>query len=149
LGFSQPTVCMITCGINFYRKFIPHFSQSAKPLHHLANQSTFHWTLVAEENFQCLKEALCSAHILCFPDLQQPFEIEIDASQHVIGEVLKQGGHPIAYHYDTLSQAKQHYSTYDKEFYILVEALKKWHHYIFGKETILHIDHRPFIFINS
>jgi hypothetical protein len=36
-------------GINFYRKFIPHFSQLAKPLHHLANQSTFLWTLVAQE----------------------------------------------------------------------------------------------------
>jgi hypothetical protein len=136
-------------GINFYRKFIPHFSQLAKPLHHLANQSTFLWTLVAQEQFQHLKEALCSTPVLHFPDLQQPFEIETDASQHVIGAVLKQGGHPIAYHSETLAQAKQHYSTYDKEFYSLVQALKQWHHYILGKETILHTDHHPLIFINS
>ena len=41
------------------------------------------------------------------------------------------------------------YSTYDKEFYSLVQALKQWIHYLLGKETILHTDHHPLIFINS
>jgi hypothetical protein len=104
---------------------------------------------MAQQQFQCLREALYSTPVLHFPDLQQPFEIETDASQHVIGAVLKHGGHPIAYHSKTLAQAKQNYSTYDKEFYSLVQALKQWRHYILGKETILHIDHHPLIFINS
>jgi hypothetical protein len=86
---------------------------------------------------------------LFVPNLQQPFEIETDASQHAIGAILKHGGHPIAYHSETLAQAKQHYSTYNKEFYSLVQALKQWRHYILGKETILHTDHHPLIFINS
>jgi hypothetical protein len=73
----------------------------------------------------------------------------MDASQYVIGAVLKQGGHPVAYHSETLSDAKHNYSTYDKEFYSLVQALKQWRHYILGKETILHTDHHPLIFINS
>jgi hypothetical protein len=73
----------------------------------------------------------------------------MDASQYDIGVVLKQGGHPIAYHLETLSDAKRNCSTYDKEFYSLVQALKQWHHYILGKGKILHTDHHPLIFINS
>jgi hypothetical protein len=30
-----------------------------------------------------------------------------------------------------------------------VQALKQWRHYLLGKETILHTDHHPLIFINS
>jgi hypothetical protein len=91
-------------GINFYRKFIFQFSQIARPLHQMSNSAnTFNWTNEATSNFQQLKKALCSAPVLRLPDLSQPFEIESDASQYAIGAVLKQGGHPIAYHSETLS----------------------------------------------
>ena len=30
-----------------------------------------------------------------------------------------------------------------------MEALKQWRHYLLGKETILHTEHHPLIFINS
>jgi hypothetical protein len=92
---------------------------------------------------------LCSSPILHLPDLSQPFRIESDTSQYAIGSILKQGGHPIAYHSETLSEEKKNYSTYDKEFYSLVQALKQWRHYLLGKETILHTNHHPLIFINS
>lgn len=82
-------------------------------------------------------------------DMNQPFEMETDASQFAIGVFLKQGGHPVAYHSEALVDAKLMYNTYDKEFYSLVQALKQWRHYILGKETILHTDHHPLIFINS
>jgi len=35
------------------------------------------------------------------------------------------------------------YPTYDKELYTLVQANKKWKHYLMGKETIIHTDHQP------
>jgi hypothetical protein len=137
-------------GINFYRKFIPSFSHLACPLHHLSNSSsTFIWTKEETSHFAQLKDALCSSPILHLLDLSQPFEIESDASQYAIGVILKQGGHPIAYHSENLSEANKNYSTYDKEFYSLVQALKQWRHYLLGKETILHTDHHPLIFINS
>jgi len=77
-------------GINFYRKFILHFSQIARPLHQLSNSSTaFNWTNEASSNFDQLKKALCSSPVLRLHDLSQPFEIESDASQYAIGVVLK------------------------------------------------------------
>ena len=39
-------------------------------------------------SFKELKNRLCSAPVLTLPDLQQPFEIEIDASDYAIGAVL-------------------------------------------------------------
>jgi hypothetical protein len=101
-------------GINFYHKFVYHFSQLAHPLHQLTNKEKFIWSPDAQHHFDKLKQALCSAPILHFPDLVQPFEIESDASQFAIGVVLKQGGHPVAYHSETLSATKLNYNTYDK-----------------------------------
>jgi len=136
-------------GINFYRKFVSHFSQLARPLHQLSHQAKFIWDAESEQHFAQLKSVLCSAPVLCLPDMNQPFEMETDASQFAIGAILKQGGHPVAYHSEALADAKLMYNTYDKEFYSLVQALKQWRHYILGKETILHTDHHLLIFINS
>jgi hypothetical protein len=35
--------------------------------------------------------------MLSLPDLQHPFEIETDASDYVVGAILTQHGHPMAY----------------------------------------------------
>jgi hypothetical protein len=41
------------------------------------------------------------------------------------------------------------YPTYDKELYALVQSVKKWKHYLFGKETIVHTDHQPLQYLQS
>ena len=33
--------------------------------------------------------------------------------------------------------------------YALVQSVKKWKHYLMGKETIIHIDHQPLQYIQS
>ena len=136
-------------GINFCKNFISHFSRLSHPFCPLSHQAKFIWDLESEQQFSQLKNALCSAPVLRFLDMNQPFEMENDASQFPIRDVLKQGSHPVAYHSEALADAKLMYNTYDKEFYSLVQDLKKWHHYILGKETILHTDHHPLNFINS
>ena len=69
-----------------------------------------------------MKHHLFSALVLSLLDLQQPFEIEIDASDYAIGAVLTQQGHPVAYHSETLSATIRKYPTYDKEMYSIVQA---------------------------
>jgi Ni,Fe-hydrogenase I cytochrome b subunit len=41
------------------------------------------------------------------------------------------------------------YHTYDKELYALVQYVKKWKHYLMGKETVIHIDHQPLQYMKS
>ena len=87
--------------------------------------------------------------MLTLLDLQQPFTIEIDASDYAIGAVLTQQGHPVAYHSETLSETVRKYPTYDKEMYSIVQSCRQWKHYILGKETIIHTDHWPLQFIQT
>lgn len=53
----------------------------------------------------------------------------------------------MAYHSETLSDAVRKYPTYDKEMYFIVQAYQQWKHYILGKETVIHIDHKPLQFM--
>jgi hypothetical protein len=86
---------------------------------------------------------MCLDPIPSLSDLQQPFDIETDASNYVVGIVLTQHDHSVAYHSETLSDIVQKYLTYDKEIYYTVQVCRQWKHYILGKETIIHIDHKP------
>ena len=107
------------------------------------------WSEPQQKAFTELKNRLYSAPVLTLPDLQQPFEIETDASDYAIGAVLTQQGHPVAYHSETFSETVRKYPTYDTEMYSIVQACRKWKHYILGKETIIHTDHRPLQFIQT
>jgi hypothetical protein len=81
--------------------------------------------------------------------MQQPFEIETDASHYDVGIVLTQHGHPVVYHSETLLDTIQKHPTYDKEMYSIVQAYHQWKHYILGKETIIHTNHKPLQFIQT
>ena len=59
--------------------------------------------------------------MLTLPDLQQPFEIETDASDYAIGVVLTQQGHLVAYHSETLFDTICKYPTHDKDMYSILQ----------------------------
>jgi hypothetical protein len=96
-----------------------------------------------------MKHRVCLAPVLSLLDMQQLFEIETDVSDYVVGEILTQHGHLVAYHSETLLDTAQKYPTYDKEMYSIVQACCQWKHYILGKETIIHTDHKPLQFIQT
>jgi hypothetical protein len=83
------------------------------------------------------------------PDFTKLFEVECDASGLGIGGVLSQERHPIAYFSDKLNDAKLRYSTYDKEFYAVVQALRHWCHYLLPKEFVIYSNHDALRHLNS
>jgi hypothetical protein len=105
------------------------------------------WGLSQQQAFDDLKNILCSSPVFSLPYLQYPFEIEKDASDYVVGIVLTQHNHLVAYHSDTLSYVIRKYPTYEKEMYSIVQACPQWKHYILGKETFIHTDHKPLQFM--
>lgn len=137
---------------NFYCRFVLGFSHIAWSLSQVTkggSKAKFVWAKSQQQAFEDLKKRLCSAPVLTLPDLQQPFEIETDASDYAVGAVLTQHGHPVAYHSETLSDAVHKYPMYDKEMYSIFQDCQQWKHYILSKETVIHIDHRPLQFMQT
>ena len=80
-----------------------------------------------------MKHRLSYSLDLTLPYLQQPFEIETDASEYAIGAVLTQQEHLVAYHSETLSNTVHKYPTSDKEMYSIVQACRQWKQLHFGE----------------
>ena len=122
--------------IQYWRRFIQNFSYIASPFNALTSvNKAFQWGGKQQKAFDTLKGKISTAPVLALPDLQQPFEIETDASGYAMGTVLMQHHKPIFYHSETFTQEVINYPTYDKELYALVQSVKKWKHYLMGKET--------------
>jgi hypothetical protein len=82
----------------YYRRFIPIFSKTAKPMTQLLEkEAKFKWSLQCEEAFLTLKKLLTTAHVLAQPNIEKPFDVFCDASGMGIGGVLMQDGRAIAY----------------------------------------------------
>jgi len=74
----------------------------------------FVWAMSQKQTFEQLKQWLCLTPIFNLPFLQQPFEIKTDASYYVVGPILSQHFHIVAYYSETLLDAVHKYPTYEK-----------------------------------
>ena len=96
-------------------------------------KNRFVWTKAAAKAFEEIKKKLIEASVLQLPEFSKVFEVACDASNVGIRGVLNQEGHPIAFFREKLNEAKQQYSIYDKEFFVVVQALRYWRHYLLSK----------------
>jgi len=94
-----------------------------------------------------LKQALAEAHILAYPDYTLPFDLYVDASGEGIGMVLGQcqegKERVIAYAGRSPNPAEQNYSITEHEGLTVVERIKQFQSYLYGrqKETIGRLAH--------
>jgi hypothetical protein len=110
----------------YLRKFIASFSAIVAPLHAItASGNSFRLGKNQQKAFDELKGKISQAPVLALPNLQKPFEVEIDASRYAMGVVLMQGGRLVCYHSEVCHGAVFNYPTYDKELYALVQVVKK------------------------
>ena len=122
----------------------------AAPLHALTGlKHEFKWGGKQQKAFDTLKEKISTAPVLALSDLQHPFEIEIDANDYAMGTVLTKNSKPICYHSETLNPPVVAHLTFDKELYALVQSVKKWKHYLMGKEIVIHTDHQLLQYLHS
>jgi RNase H-like domain found in reverse transcriptase len=106
---------------NFYRKFISHYSELARPLNNLTKKNkNFEWTTECQEAFDTMKNRFTEEPVLLMPDQSKPFQIESDASKVATGAVLTQldsngDQHPVAFLSKTFSETERKYEIYDRE----------------------------------
>ena len=88
--------------VEYYRKFIPRFSDISRVLTQLTRKNkNFNWTTKCEKCFQLLKDYLQKAPILRYPDPKAKYVLYTDASNYAYAGVLTQSindtDHPVAY----------------------------------------------------
>jgi hypothetical protein len=134
---------------SFYRNFIRNFSELCAPMMDTVKKrhKYFHWTKEAEKSFKLLKEKITGQLVLVLLDFSKTFQVRCDASGFIIGAILSQDNKPISYFSEKLNDKKLKYSMYDKEFYAVIQALKKWRHYLVPKEFVLYSDNHALQFI--
>jgi hypothetical protein len=88
-----------------------------------------------------MKEVMGTCLVLAPPDFSLPFVLECDASTKGIGAILMQGGHPIVFESQNLSQPERLYSIYDKEMLEIMHSLMKFRQYLVGNKFVVKTDH--------
>ncbi|GJR86840.1 reverse transcriptase domain-containing protein [Tanacetum coccineum] len=115
----------------FYRRFIKDFSMISKPMTQLLmKDAKFDFSDDCKNAFNILKENLTTTPILISPDWNVPFELMCDASDFAVGAILGQRidgkFKPIYYASKTQNNAKEHYTTTEKELLAVVFSFDKF-----------------------
>ena len=154
---SVKGVWLFTGFANFYRKFIPDFSNIVAPLNLLTQKGeSWAWTQLQQCTFECLKHIFSSAPVLQNPNVTHPFSIMMDASLLATGAVLMQMDensnlHPCTYFSRTFSSAQCNYDIYDQELLAVILALEEWCQYLQGTAHPITIitDHKNLSYIKD
>ena len=147
---------------NYYRKFLYHYAQIARPLNKLISgdnaskkRTKIVWDDNCEEAFQKLKELCSNTPCLAYPDYKREFKLNTDASESGLGAVLAQKKDdgiecPIAYASRTLSKFERNYDTHKLEFLALKWAVTdRFHEYLYGGSFQVYMDNNPLTYILS
>lgn len=152
---------------SYFRRYIDHFSQQAKPLHQLvavkAKGTTKRqkvkivedWTEEHQQAFEDLRDALCQAPVLGYPRYDLPFTLETDASELGLGAVLSQvqdgKRRIIAYASRSLRRgesSKSNYSSKKLELLALKWAVTdKFSDYLLGGQFEVLTDNNPLTYL--
>jgi len=123
--------------VNYFRKFIEHYSEIAVPLTNLTRKaSAWNWTGRCQDAFELLKQKLVEAPLLHTPNERLPYEVVTDASDLGLGAVLLQEGHPVAFESRKLNSAELNYNVTEKEMLAVVHALRVWPGAIWKVQTL-------------
>ncbi|KRY57138.1 Retrovirus-related Pol polyprotein from transposon 17.6 [Trichinella britovi] len=115
-----------------YSQWIPRFSEKIPAL---ARCTKYPLPQPVVDAFKALIKDIVNSVVTAIDDELQ-FTVEIDASDHAIVATLSQLGKPVAFFSRMLSDSEQRHSSVEKEAYAIVEAIRKWRHYLLGTISI-------------
>jgi hypothetical protein len=137
--------------INFYRRFIPNFSQHARPLFDLTMKNVrFIWGSPQEDAFVMLKGLVTSAPVLALPDSDLFYRLEANASGVATGTVLSQQSredskwHPVSFLSKAFSPVERNYKIHDVKMLAIIQGFEEWCHYLEGARHPIEVltDHK-------
>ena len=129
-----------------YRKFVQNFASIAEPLSALTKKGVrFSWSPEAQKAFERLKRALAETVTLAYPQPDQTFILNTNASDVAVGAILSttvEGvERPIAYFLRVMNSAQRNYCATRRELLAVIAGLQHFRHYLVGATVILRTDH--------
>ena len=107
----------------------------------------FEWNDMCEKAFQELKRRLTSSPILIVSEQGKRYTVYYDAYKDGLGCVLIQSERVVAYGSRQLKNYEHNYPTHDMELAAIVLALKILHHYLYGEQFEVFLDHKSLKYI--
>ena len=131
----------------WYQSFIAHFATIAAPLFALTStKKKFEWSEAATQAVKTLQHLISNAPCLARWDRELPVRVVTDASKIGLGAVLEQRHQdewrPVAFWSRKLRDPETRYSTTDREWLAVVEAMTaKWNGFLEDKAFTICSDH--------
>ena len=139
--------------IGYYRKFVPHFADIARPLTQLTRHDTqYEWSENCQKAFNHLKELLMEHTILRYPDPQKPYTLFTDASgigwsgvltQEHVDDKGKSKLHPVCFVSGQFKGSQLNWAALTKEAYAIYMAVRRLTFYITDADITIKSDHIP------
>ena len=132
--------------MNYHRDFIPRYSHITDCLYQRArSKEPFCWEGRHQEAFDQLKKIASSSPFLVFPNKEDPFILDTDASDGAVGAELLQlqnGVERVVSHASkSLSQIQRRYCTTRKELLAVITFTRQFRHYLLGRRFTIRTDH--------
>lgn len=123
------------------------YGSIAAPLTKLLRKEAFAWTDEATTAFEALKRTLSTAPVLHLPDFSRQFTVDCDASRSGFGVVLHQDAGAIAFFSRPFAARHLKLAAYERELIGLVQAVRHWRPYLWGRAFVVRTDHYALKFL--
>ncbi|KAL7395391.1 hypothetical protein ABVT39_015645 [Epinephelus coioides] len=128
--------------INYSHQFIEDYAEIAKPFTELLRKDKHYtWGEPQEQSFRLMKEKLCTAPCLAYPDKDKEFQLEASFSPHCLSAALAQRYDTdkwvVAYASRPLSNVEVKFSDCEKVLLATVWAVEHFRSYIGGQKEHL------------
>ena len=127
-----------------YSKWLPRISDQALPL----RSSSYSLEDSARKAFESLKKQLEAATLRAI-DESQPLVAECDASEVALSATLKQAGRPVVFMSRNFQGSEWHYAPVEIEATAIIEAFRKWKHFLVRQPFTIVTDQRSVAFMMS
>ncbi|RLC02359.1 MAG: hypothetical protein DRI57_30125, partial [Deltaproteobacteria bacterium] len=131
---------------NYHREHIPKYAELAEPLYALTGpKATFTWGNTQQTAFEALKTRMTTAPLLAYPNSEDTFLLDVDASDVAIGAELSQVQRGVervvSYGSFILTPAQRRYCTTRKELLAIVRFTRQYRQYLLGRTVVVRTDH--------
>jgi transposase InsO family protein len=139
--------------LNYFRGYIPNYSHIMAPVEQLRLEgNSIKWTDKHSSIMQKIRQMLATEVLLEAPDYSKPLYVGTDASKYGLGAILYQIDETDKRRYirmasRSLKPSEIHYGAPQRELRAVLEALRWFKVYLYGRKFVLYTDHQSLVYM--